>query len=214
MRIYLDLAREALTALTDAMFIFPALTYGMGLLAGAGLILTALFVLSTGKIHWMRWAAISVWLLVALSAGGALFIAGDALRAEMGSITDEHQKQTVQQHLTLLSWAWAAPLSVALLMLITAALKAGMVRMSLYALTLVLAMGSTWYALTYVYSYSLLDTKVDLHENWLDGARGDVQGDDRETQSDQNSVTRRTDEDSASPSEDNAPVRFFGIPID
>lgn len=210
---YLRLAQDAVTALTDAAFLFPVLTYGVALMSSAALLLTLTHLLTLGNKSATRWAAVAVWLLVALAAGGAQLIGGDDLKAALDWPLEAAQHEVIAQHRTILMWAWAAPLPAVLLVLLAIAPKSGGTRIGLLVAALVLAAAASVYGVTLVYSHEktfrmpialTVDMQVELPEAVRERLRsaGDEGEDDDEARS----------ADGADGGE--APVQFFGVPID
>ena len=150
---YVNLAKDAVTSLTDGAFLFPVLTYGVALMSAGALLLTLAHLLPLGAKNATRWAVVAVWVLVALAAGGAQLIAGDELKAafDMGLEATEHEK--IAQHKTLLMWAWAAPLPAVALVLLAAAPKSGGLRFTGLLLAVLLGAGASVYALTLVHAH-------------------------------------------------------------
>jgi hypothetical protein len=209
---YLQLARDAVAALADAAFLFPVLTYGVALMSAAALLLTLAHLLTMGGKSATRWAAVAVWLLVALAAGGAQLIGGDDLKAALDWPLDTAQLEVIAQHRTILMWAWAAPLPAVLLVLLAMVPKSGGTRVGLLALALVLAGLASVYGVTLVYSHEktfrmpialTVDMQVELPEAVRERLR---------SRSPSNDEDAAPDDDATGDNE--APVQFFGIPID
>lgn len=228
---YLDLAKDALFALTEGGFLFPVLTYGAALMSAAALLLTLAHLLPLTSKSATRWAAVAVWGLVALAAGGAQLIAGDDLKAafDLGLEAAEHTKVT--QHKTLLMWAWAAPLPAVLLILLAAAPKSAGARTTGLVLSVLLGAGACVYALTLVHahqrtanmSYEItVDMQTNLPEAWRKrleettptASDEAVEGEDAAGSTDSATDDVAADAQSAAEEPRDEPVRFFGLPVE
>ncbi|MFI4859441.1 MAG: hypothetical protein ACIAXF_02045 [Phycisphaerales bacterium JB063] len=214
---YVDLAKDAVFALTDGGFLFPVLTYGVALMSAGALLLTLAHLLPlTGKSA-TRWAAVAVWGLVALAAGGALLIANDDLAFAVKQDLDAGTLAKITTFKTVLTWAWAAPLPAALIVLLAAAPKSAGARTAALLVSVVLGAGASVYALALVLAYQrttsmayefTVDVQAELPESWRERAA--------QSRSAGGSGQADTEDGEAATSDANPdePVQFFGLPIE
>lgn len=212
---YLRLAQDAVTALTDASFLFPVLTYGVALMSSAALLLTLTHLLTLGNKSATRWAAVAVWLLVALAAGGAQLIGGDDLKAALDWPLEAAQHEVIAQHRTILMWAWAAPLPTVLFVLLAIAPKSGGTRIGLLVAALVFAAAASVYGVTLVYSHEKtfrmpIALTVDMQVELPEAVRERLRSAGATEEGEGTDSTRGNDEAGGG----DAPVQFFGVPID
>lgn len=214
---YFDLAKNAVFSLTDAAFLFPVLTYGVALMSAGALVLTLVHLLTGGGKSATRWAAVAVWLLVAVAAGGAQLIGGDDLKDALSWGLEAAQHDVIAQHRTILLWAWAAPLPVVVLVLLAMGTKSGSLRMTALALAVVLAALASVYAVTLVYSHERtfrmpIALTVDMQMELPDAVR------ERLERSSATAGTGTADDGEGGPEParggGDEPIQFFGLPID
>ncbi|XAL99298.1 hypothetical protein OT109_17165 [Phycisphaeraceae bacterium D3-23] len=218
---YVDLAKDAVFALTDGGFLFPVLTYGVALMSAAALLLTLAHLLPLTGRSATRWAAVAVWGLVALAAGGALVIANDDLSFAVRQDLDAATHDKIAHLKTLLTWAWAAPLPAVVLVLLAAAPKSAGARTAALLLSVVLGAGASVYALSLVLAYQrttqmayevAIDMEAELPESWRErAAEAQSPGDTTDGDEDGGDADVQARETEPTPDE---PVRFFGLPIE
>lgn len=97
---YLDLAKDAGVALTDAGYAYTLLVAAAPLLTVAGLVVLVGLIGTHGKSHGTRFSAMAVFALAALSGVSAWLLRPDAAA---GTILE-----------TMLTWSWVPPLVAAL----------------------------------------------------------------------------------------------------
>ena len=104
---YLDLARDAGLALTDATYAYGLLVAAAPLFTLAGLLVLVGLIATHGKSHGTRFSAMTLFLVAALAGGAAYLIQPEQAAGTMLG--------------TLLSWSWGPPLVAALTLLATMA---------------------------------------------------------------------------------------------
>lgn len=97
---YLDLAKDAGVALTDAGYAYTLLVAAAPLLTVAGLIVLIGLIGTHGKSHGTRFSAMAVFVLASLAGVSAWLLRPDAAAGTMLA--------------TLLAWSWVPPLVAAL----------------------------------------------------------------------------------------------------
>ena len=97
---YLDLAKDAGVALTDAGYAYTLLVAAAPLLTVAGLVVLIGLIGTHGKSHGTRFSAMAVFALAALSGASAWLLRPDAAAGTMLE--------------TMLTWSWVPPLVAAL----------------------------------------------------------------------------------------------------
>lgn len=97
---YLDLAKDAGVALTDAGYAYTLLVAAAPLLTVAGLVVLVGLIGTHGKSHGTRFSAMAVFALAALSGVSAWLLRPDAAAGTMLE--------------TMLTWSWVPPLIAAL----------------------------------------------------------------------------------------------------
>lgn len=97
---YLDLAKDAGVALTDAGYAYSLLVAAAPLLTFAGLVVLIGLIATHGKSHGTRFSAMSLFALASLAGISAWLLRPDAARGTMLE--------------TMLTWSWVAPLVAAL----------------------------------------------------------------------------------------------------
>ena len=97
---YLDLAKDAGVALTDAGYAYTLLVAAAPLLTVAGLVVLVGLIATHGKSHGTRFSAMAVFALAALAGVSAWLLRPDAAAGTMLE--------------TMLTWSWVPPLVAAL----------------------------------------------------------------------------------------------------
>ena len=97
---YLDLAKDAGVALTDAGYAYTLLVAATPLLTVAGLVVLVGLIATHGKSHGTRFSAMAVFALAALAGVSAWLLRPDAAAGTMLE--------------TMLTWSWVPPLVAAL----------------------------------------------------------------------------------------------------
>ncbi len=97
---YLDLAKDAGVALTDAGYAYTLLVAAGPLLTVAGLVVLIGLIATHGKSHGTRFSAMAVFALAACAGGSAYLLRPDAAA---GTILG-----------TMLTWSWVPPVVAAL----------------------------------------------------------------------------------------------------
>lgn len=97
---YLDLAKDAGVALTDAGYAYTLLVAAAPLLTVAGLVVLIGLIATHGKSHGTRFSAMAVFALAALTGVSAWLLRPDAAAGTMLE--------------TMLAWSWVPPLVAAL----------------------------------------------------------------------------------------------------
>lgn len=97
---YLDLAKDAGVALTDAGYAYSLLVAAAPLLTIAGLVVLIGLIATHGKSHGTRFSAMAVFALAALTGVSAWMLKPDAAAGTMLE--------------TMLTWSWVPPLVAAL----------------------------------------------------------------------------------------------------
>ena len=97
---YLDLAKDAGVALTDAGYAYTLLVAAAPLLTIAGLVVLVGLIATHGKSHGTRFSAMAVFALAALAGVSAWLLRPDAAEGTMLQ--------------TMLQWAWVPPVIAAL----------------------------------------------------------------------------------------------------
>jgi len=97
---YVDLAKDAGVALTDAGYAYTLLVAAAPLLTVAGLVVLVGLIATHGKSHGTRFSAMAVFALAALAGASAWLLRPDAAAGTMLE--------------TMLTWSWVPPLIAAL----------------------------------------------------------------------------------------------------
>jgi ABC-type Na+ efflux pump permease subunit len=97
---YLDLAKDAGVALTDAGYAYTLLVAAAPLLTVAGLVVLIGLIATHGKSHGTRFSAMAIFVLAALAGVSAWLLKPDAAAGTMLE--------------TMLTWSWVPPLVAAL----------------------------------------------------------------------------------------------------
>ena len=97
---YLDLAKDAGVALTDAGYAYSLLVAAAPLLTVAGLVVLVGLIATHGKSHGTRFSAMAVFALASLAGASAWLLRPEAAEGTMLQ--------------TMLTWSWVPPLVAAL----------------------------------------------------------------------------------------------------
>lgn len=102
---FVDLAKDAGIALTDAGYAYTLLVAAAPLLTVAGLVVLVGLIATHGKSHGTRFSAMTLFILAAIAGASAWLLRPDAAQGTM--------------LLTLLTWSWVPPTIAALMMFAT-----------------------------------------------------------------------------------------------
>lgn len=127
---YLDLAKDAGIALTDAGYAYTLLVAAAPLLTVAGLVVLIGLIATHGKSHGTRFSAMAVFALAALAGVSAWLLRPDAAAGTMLE--------------TMLTWSWVPPLIAALAIFATMPEKPKPRAVGLIAATAIALLATTY----------------------------------------------------------------------
>lgn len=127
---YLDLAKDAGVALTDAGYAYTLLVAAAPLLTVAGLVVLIGLIATHGKSHGTRFSAMAVFALAALAGVSAWLLRPDAAAGTMLE--------------TMLTWSWVPPLVAALAIFATMPEKPKPRAVGLIAATMIALLATTY----------------------------------------------------------------------
>lgn len=127
---YLELAKDAGIALTDAGYAYSLLVAAAPLLTIAGLVVLIGLIATHGKSHGTRFSAMAVFLLAALAGGSAYLLRPDAAAGTMLQ--------------TMLTWSWVPPLVAGLALFATMPEKPKPRAAGLIAATMIALLATTY----------------------------------------------------------------------